>query len=63
MSKAKKFDCVEMKHRVQEKIDVETKGMSREERREFLRKKREMGPLAEKWNRLTGKRPKGKRAS
>lgn len=45
--KDKKFDCVEMKRRIQEKIYEETKDLSREELVAYFRKRVEEGPFAE----------------
>ncbi len=47
--KRKSFDCVEMKHRIQERLAEETKGMSPEERHSYMRRKSENSPFAEKW--------------
>ena len=37
--KAKTFDCVEMKHRVAEKVREQTKGMTLEQELEFWRER------------------------
>jgi hypothetical protein len=49
MSDKKKFDCVEMKNKIQEQIYEETKHMTWEEEREHRLKKIETGPFAKKW--------------
>ena len=63
MNKKKKFDCVEMKHAIQEKLYEETKNMSWEQERDHLRKKIETGPLAEKWKAIQEQQAKKKKAS
>jgi len=45
IKKAKKFDCIEMKRRIQDKIYNETKNMSREEYLAFIRRQVDDGPF------------------
>jgi hypothetical protein len=45
--KMKKFDCIEMKRNIQDKIYNETKNMSREEYLAFIRKQVDDGPFGE----------------
>jgi hypothetical protein len=45
--KTKKFDCIEMKRSIQDKIYNETKNMSREEYLAFIRKQVDEGPFGE----------------
>ena len=47
--KRKDFDCVEMKHRIQERIAEETKDLTADERMARLRQLTEEGPFSEKW--------------
>ena len=63
MNKKKKFDCVEMKHAIQEQIYEETKNMSWEQEREYRRKNIEAGPLAQKWKSIQEQQEKKKKAS
>lgn len=63
MNKKKKFDCVEMKHAIQEKLYEETKGMTWEQERDHRHKRIESGPLAEKWRAIQEQQVKRKRAS
>ena len=51
--KAKTFDCVEMKRRIQEKIYEETKGMDVREIVTYFRKRVEQGPFADVWRTRT----------
>ncbi len=44
---SKTFDCVEMKHRIQERIAEETKGMTPRERVAYFRRRVAEGPFAE----------------
>lgn len=55
MRKIKKFDCVEMKNKIQEKIYEEIKGMTPQEEIEHRRKKIESGPMADLFKKLRGK--------
>ncbi len=43
----KKFDCIEMKRSIQDKIYDETKNMSRDEYLAFIRKQVDDGPFGE----------------
>jgi hypothetical protein len=54
--KIKKFDCIEMKRNIQDKIYNETKNMSREEYLAFIRKQVDDGPFGEllKQNNIKG---------
>ena len=63
MNKKKKFDCVEMKHKIQEQIYEETKNMSWEQESEHRRKSIEAGPFAQKWKTLQEQQAKRKKAS
>jgi hypothetical protein len=63
MSKTKAFDCVEMKHDIQEKIIEETQGMTWEQERDHFRKTIEAGPIADLWNKLKAKQEKANKAS
>jgi hypothetical protein len=45
--KTKKFDCIEMKRNIQDKIYDETKNMSKEEYLAFIRKQVDEGPFGE----------------
>ena len=60
MSKNKKFDSVEMKHQIQQKIHVETKGMTWEEERDHFQKDIQSSPLADKWARIRSRQDKKK---
>ncbi len=44
-----RFDCVEMKRRIQERIYEETKGMSTEEIAAYFHRRVEQGPFADVW--------------
>ena len=46
---SKRFDCVEMKRRIQEQIYEETKGMSTEEIVAYFHQRVEKGPFADLW--------------
>lgn len=48
-TKEKRFDCVEMKRRIQERIYEETKGMSAEEIVAYFHRRVEGGPFADLW--------------
>jgi len=48
----KRFDCIAFKDEAQGRIVEETRGMSPEERREYVRRKVEGGPLMEWWARV-----------
>ena len=63
MNKKKEFDCVELKHAIQEEIYEETKDMTQEEEREYLRKNLEKGPLGKKWKELQEQKERAKKAS
>ncbi|MGK5084875.1 hypothetical protein WDW37_16425 [Bdellovibrionota bacterium FG-1] len=63
MSKKKEFDCVEMKHKIQEQIYEETKNMSWEQEREHRRKNIETGPFVQKWKAIQEQQAKKKKAS
>ncbi len=52
MTDKKKFDAVEMKRMIQEKLYKETQGMTWEQEREHRRKNIAAGPLARKWKAL-----------
>lgn len=43
----RRFDCVAMKRRIQEQIARETRGMTRHERLEFIRRQVAESPFAE----------------
>ncbi len=63
MSKSKiKFNCVDMKHRIQEEIYEETKNLSWEEKRRKFQTDIENSSLAEFWNSLHEKK-KSRRAA
>jgi hypothetical protein len=49
MKKKKRFDCVEMKRRIQEKIYEETKDMTRDELVAYFHRRVQEGPFAELW--------------
>ena len=49
MKKKKRFDCVEMKRRIQEKIYEETKDMTRDELVAYFHRRVQDGPFAELW--------------
>jgi hypothetical protein len=63
MSKTKKFDCVEMKRRAQERMYEETKDMTSEERHRHFQKQIESSPFAAQWARLKARQEQGKKAS
>lgn len=63
MKKTKKFDCVDMKNKIQEKIYEEIKGMTLEQENEYRRKKIEASPLAEMYKKLRAKSKNGKKAA
>ncbi len=46
------FDCIAYKDRVQAEMHEETKGMSWDEFRGYLRQRIEQGPFAEFWSEL-----------
>jgi hypothetical protein len=46
---SKRFDCVEMKRRIQEQIYEETKGMSTEEIVAYFHQRVEKGPFGDLW--------------
>jgi len=50
--KKKKFDCVEMKNKIQEKIFSKIKDMNPDEELEYLSKRMETGSLAAFWREL-----------
>ena len=58
----KAFDCVEMKHRLQQRIREETDGMTGEERAAYHRRKVQDSPFAEIWHRRAGKHTPRKRS-
>jgi len=47
--KEKRFDCVDMKRRIQERIYEETRGMSAEEIVAYFHRQVEAGPFADLW--------------
>ncbi len=55
MKKSKKFDCVEMKNKIQAKIYEDIKGMTLAEENEYRRKKIESGPMADFYKKLRAK--------
>jgi hypothetical protein len=63
MKQNKKFDCVEMKNKIQEKIYDEIKGMTLEEENEYRRKKIESGPMADLYKKLRAKPPSAKKTA
>ena len=63
MNKPKKFDCVEMKNKIQARIYEETKTMTWEQIQEYLKKNIESSPLASKWERIKERQAKKKKAS
>jgi hypothetical protein len=63
MKKTKKFDCVEMKNKIQAKIYEEIKGMSPKEEIEYRRKKLESGSMADVYKRLRAKSKNGKKTA
>ena len=63
MKKNKKFDCVEMKNKIQAKIYEETKGMSPQEEIAHRRKKIESGPMADLYKKLRAKSKNGKKTA
>jgi hypothetical protein len=48
----KSFDCVEFKREAQARLYEATRDMSAEERREYMQRVIENGPLAEFWARV-----------
>lgn len=56
MKPKKDFDCVEMKRRIQEKIYVETKDMSRDEFVAYMRRRVEERPFAHLFTKATESR-------
>ncbi len=52
MNKKKKFDCVEMKHKIQKEIYEETKNMTPKEKEEYSKKLIENSSLADYWKKL-----------
>ena len=52
MKKTKKFDCVEMKNKIQAEIYEEIKGMTPEQEIAFRRKSLESGPMASLYKKL-----------
>ena len=63
MKKIKKFDCVEMKNKIQAKIYEEIKGMTPQEEIEYRRKKLESGSMADIYRRLRAKPKPGKKTA
>ena len=63
MKKNKKFDCVEMKNIILEKIYDEIKGMTLEEENKYRRKKIESGPMADLYKKLRTKSPSSKKTA
>lgn len=63
MKKTKKFDCVEMKNKIQAKIYEEIKDMSPQEEIAYRRKKLESGSMAEFYKKLRVKTKNGKKAA
>jgi hypothetical protein len=53
--KNKKFDCVEMKNKIQAKIYEDIKGMTLEEENEYRRKRIENSPMADLYKKLLAK--------
>ena len=53
--KKKKFDCVEMKWKIQEQIYEETKGMSPENIVAYFHRCVEKGPFADLWKKAAMK--------
>lgn len=49
MSDKKKFDCVEMKNKIQEQLYEKTKELTPEQEIEYYKKQLETGPFSEKW--------------
>ncbi len=62
MKKNKKFDCVEMKNKIQAKIYEDIKGMTLAEENEYRRKKIESGSLAGLYKKLRAQSKNGKKA-
>jgi hypothetical protein len=46
------FDCVDFKHRAQERIYEQTKGLSARQRAQYFEKQAEGGPLGAWWRQL-----------
>jgi hypothetical protein len=63
MKKNKKFDCVEMKNKIQAKIYEEIKGMTPQEEIAYRRKKLESGSMADLYRKLRAKSKGGKKAA
>lgn len=61
MKKIKKFDCVEMKNKIQAKIFDDIKGMTPEEEIGYRRKKLESGPMSDLYKKLRAKSSAGKK--
>ena len=55
MKPRKTFDCVEMKHQIQERIHEETKDLSRQELIDYFHRHAETGPFAELWKKARKK--------
>ena len=53
----KRFDCVEMKRRIQMRIFEETKGMSAEEIVAYFHKRVQEGPFADLWLKAAAEPP------
>jgi len=56
---SKTFDCVEFKREAQQRIHEATRDMTAEQRREYLRRIVEVGPLSDFWREL---RQRGRQA-
>lgn len=52
-NKTKTFDCVRFKHQAQARFYEATRGMSAEQRREYLLRTIESGALADFWAKVT----------
>jgi len=63
MKKAKKFDCVEMKNKIQAKIYEEIKDMTPEEEIAYRRKKLESGSMGDLYKKLRAKSKNGKKSA
>jgi len=63
MKKNKKFDCVEMKNKIQAKIYEEIKDMTPQEEIAHRRKKLESGSMADLYKKLRTKSKNGKKAA
>jgi len=55
----KSFDCVEFKHRAQERIFEEIKGLSPEKEIEHFRRAAQTGPLGRWWKGLPARKRPG----